>query len=106
MKSLHILTTLLILLFSCGRSRSARELFDLACEYENNAEIKLAMATYKQTIDAAKSEGDTALLGLAQQYMGMLLLEQWSFDEAINMLNESAVTTKDNPTMLSYTNAA
>ena len=106
MKSLHILTALLILLFSCGRSRSARELFDLAKEHENNAEIELAMATYKQTIDAAKSEGDTALLGLAQQYMGMLLLEQWSFDEAINMLNESAVTTKDNPTMLSYTNAA
>lgn len=106
MKSLHILTALLILLFSCGRSRPARELFDLAKEHENNAEIELAMATYKQTIDAAKSEGDTALLGLAQQYMGMLLLEQWSFDEAINMLNESAVTTKDNPTMLSYTNAA
>ena len=106
MKSLHILTALLILLFSCGRSRSARELFDLAKEHENNAEIELAMATYKQTIDAAKSEGDTALLGLAQQYMGMLLLEQWSFDEAINMLSESAVTTKDNPTMLSYTNAA
>lgn len=106
MKSLHILTALLILLFSCGRSRSARELFDLAKEHENNAEIELAMATYKQTIDAAKSEGDTALLGLAQQYMGMLLLEQWSFDEAINMLNESAMTTKDNPTMLSYTNAA
>lgn len=106
MKSLHILTALLILLLSCGRSRSARELFDLAKEHENNAEIELAMATYKQTIDAAKSEGDTALLGLAQQYMGMLLLEQWSFDEAINMLSESAVTTKDNPTMLSYTNAA
>lgn len=106
MKRLHILTALLILLFSCGRSRSAKELFDLACEYENKAEIELAMATYKQTIDAAKSEGDTALLGLAQQYMGMLLIEQWSFDEAINMLNESAVTTKDNPTMLSYTNAA
>lgn len=106
MKSLHILTALLILLFSCGRSRSARELFDLAKEHENNAEIELAMATYKQTIDAAKSEGDTALLGLAQQYMGMLLLEQWSFDEAINMLSESAMTTKDNPTMLSYTNAA
>lgn len=106
MKSLHILTALLILLFSCGRSRSARELFDLAKEHENNAEIELAMTTYKQTIDAAKSEGDTALLGLAQQYMGMLLLEQWSFDEAINMLNESAMTTKDNPTMLSYTNAA
>ena len=106
MKNLHILTALLILLFSCGRSRSARELFDLAKEHENNAEIELAMATYKQTIDAAKSEGDTALLGLAQQYMGMLLLEQWSFDEAINMLNESAITTKDNPTMLSYTNAA
>lgn len=106
MKNLHILTALLILLFSCGRSRSARELFDLAKEHENNAEIELAMATYKQTIDAAKSEGDTALLGLAQQYMGMLLLEQWSFDEAINMLNESAMTTKDNPTMLSYTNAA
>ncbi len=96
----------MILLFSCGRSRSARELFDLAIEHENNAEIELAMTTYKQTIDAAKSEGDTALLGLAQQYMGMLLLEQWSFDEAINMLNESAITTKDNPTMLSYTNAA
>lgn len=106
MKSLHILTALLILLFSCGRSRSARELFDLAKEHENNAEIELAMATYKQTIDAAKSEGDTTLLGLAQQYMGMLLLEQWSFDEAINMLSESAMTTKDNPTMLSYTNAA
>lgn len=106
MKSLHILTALLILLFSCGRSRSARELFDLAKEHENKSEIELAMATYKQTIDAAKSEGDTALLGLAQQYMGMLLLEQWSFDEAINMLSESAVTTKDNPTMLSYTNAA
>lgn len=106
MKNLHILTALLILLFSCGRSRSARELFDLAKEHENNAEIELAMTTYKQTIDAAKSEGDTALLGLAQQYMGMLLLEQWSFDEAINMLSESAITTKDNPTMLSYTNAA
>lgn len=106
MKSLHILTALLILLFSCGRSRSARELFDLAKEHENNAEIELAMTTYKQTIDAAKSEGDTALLGLAQQYMGMLLIEQWSFDEAINMLSESAMTTKDNPTMLSYTNAA
>ena len=103
MKNLHILTALLILLFSCGRSRSARELFDLAKEHENNAEIELAMATYKRTIDAAKSEGDTALLGLAQQYMGMLLLEQWSFDEAINMLSESAITTKDNPTMLSYT---
>ena len=60
MKRLHILTALLILLFSCGRSRSAKEFFDLACEYENNAEIELAMATYKQTIDAAKSEGDTA----------------------------------------------
>lgn len=106
MKSQHILTALLILLFSCGRSRSARELFDLAKEHENNAEIELAMATYKQTIDAAKSEGDTALLGLAQQYMGMLLLEQWSFDEAINMLNESAATTKDDPVMLSYSNSA
>ena len=105
MKSLHILTALLILLFSCGRSRSARELFDLAKEHENNAEIELAMATYKQTIDAAKSEGDTALLGLTQQYMGMLLLEQYSFDEAIEMLNQSAATTKHNPTMLSYTNA-
>ena len=105
MKRLYILTALLILLFSCGRSRSARELFDLAKEHENNAEIELAMATYKQTIDAAKSEGDTALLGLTQQYMGMLLLEQYSFDEAIEMLNQSAATTKHNPTMLSYTNA-
>lgn len=106
MKRLHILTALLILLFSCGRSRSAKEFFDLACEYENNAEIELAMATYKQAIESAKSEGDTALLGLAQQYMGMLLLEQWSFDEAINMLNESAATTKDDPVMLSYSNSA
>jgi len=78
----------------------------MACEYEDEDAIELAMKTYKQTIDAAMSEGDTALLGLAQQYMGILLLEQYSFDEAILMLEKSAITTKDNPTMLSYTNAA
>ncbi|MBO5853687.1 MAG: hypothetical protein J6Q61_03020, partial [Bacteroidales bacterium] len=75
----------------------------MACEYEKNAETDLAMSTYKQALDAAKSEGDTTLLGLTQQYMGMLLLEQYSFDEAIEMLNQSAATTKHNPTMLSYT---
>ena len=91
--------------FSCNKIHSAKELFNLACEYEKNAETDLAMSTYKQALDAAKSEGDTTLLGLAQQYMGMLLLEEWSFDEAIEMLNLSAETTKDNPMMLSYTNA-
>ena len=60
---------------------------------KKNAETDLAMSTYKQALDAAKSEGDTTLLGLAQQYMGMLLLEQYSFDEAIEMLNQSAATT-------------
>ncbi len=94
-----------LLFFSCNKIHSAKEFFDLACEYEKNAETDLAMSTYKQALDAAKSEGDTTLLGLAQQYMGMLLLEQYSFDEAIEMLNQSAATTKHNPTMLSYTNA-
>lgn len=106
MNKLHILFLLFALLFSCSRRHSARELFDMACEYEDEAAIELAMETYKQAIDAAMSEGDTALLGLVQQYMGTLLLEQWSFEEAILMLEKSAITTKDNPTMLSYTNAA
>lgn len=106
MNKLHILFLLFALSFSCNRKHSARELFDMACEYEDEDAIELAMKTYKQTIDAAMSEGDTALLGLAQQYMGILLLEQYSFDEAILMLEKSAITTKDNPTMLSYTNAA
>lgn len=105
MKKLYIIPILFTLLFSCNRNHSAKELFDLACKYEDDAEIELAMSTYKQSIDAAKSEGDTALLGLAQQYMGMLLLEQWSFDEAIKMLNESAATTKDDPVMISYSNS-
>lgn len=61
-----------LLFFSCNKIHSAKELFDLACEYEKNSETDLAMSTYKQALDAAKSEGDTTLLGLTQQYMGML----------------------------------
>ena len=106
MKRVFLIFILSTLLLSCSdKIHSAKELFDLACEYEKNAETDLAMSTYKQALDAAKYEGDTTLLGLTQQYMGMLLLEQYSFDEAIEMLNQSAATTKHNPTMLSYTNA-
>ncbi|MBQ8222390.1 MAG: tetratricopeptide repeat protein [Bacteroidales bacterium] len=105
MKKLYIISILFALLFSCNRNRSAKEFFDLAKEYEENAEIELAVATYKQALEATEIENDTALLGLVQQYMGMLFLEQWSFEEAILMLEKSAVTTKDNPMMLSYTNA-
>ena len=84
---------------------TAREFFDLACGYENEGETELAMTTYRQALDAAQNEGDTALIGLVQQYMGMLLMEQYSFDEAIEMLHQSAATTKDDPVMISYSNS-
>ena len=77
----------------------------MACGYENEGETELAMTTYRQALDAAQNEGDTTLLGLTQQYMGMLLMEQYSFDEAIEMLNQSAATTKDDPVMISYSNS-
>ena len=94
------------MLFSCGnKSHTARELFDLAYGYEIDAETELAMTTYRQALDAARAENDTALIGLVQQYMGMLLLEQYSFDEAIEMLHQSAATTKDDPVMISYSNS-
>ena len=95
----------MILFFSCKNSHTAREFFDLACGYENEGETELAMTTYRQALDAAQNEGDTTLLGLTQQYMGMLLMEQYSFDEAIEMLNQSAATTKDDPVMISYSNS-
>lgn len=105
MRRLFIILTLLILFFSCKKSHTAREFFDLACGYENEGETELAMTTYRQALDAARNESDTALLGLTQQYMGMLLLEQYSFDEAIEMLHQSAATTKDDPVMISYSNS-
>ena len=105
MRRLFIILTLLILFFSCKNSHTAREFFDLACGYENEGETELAMTTYRQALDAAQNEGDTTLLGLTQQYMGMLLMEQYSFDEAIEMLNQSAATTKDDPVMISYSNS-
>ena len=74
MKPLYIISIFVTIFFSCNRNHSARELFDLAKEYENNAENELAIATYKQASEAAKTENDTALLGLTQQYIGMLLL--------------------------------
>lgn len=77
----------------------------MACGYENEGETELAMTTYRQALDAAQNEGDTALIGLVQQYMGMLLMEQYSFDEAIEMLHQSAATTKDDPVMISYSNS-
>ena len=77
----------------------------MACGYENEGETELAMTTYRQALDAARNESDTALIGLVQQYMGMLLLQQYSFDEAIEMLHQSAATTKDDPVMISYSNA-
>lgn len=95
----------MILFFSCKNSHTAREFFDLACGYENEDETELAMTTYRQALDAARNESDTALIGLVQQYMGMLLMEQYSFDEAIEMLHQSAATTKDDPVMLSYSNS-
>ena len=95
----------MILFFSCKKSHTAREFFDLACGYENEGETELAMTTYRQALDAAQNESDTALIGLVQQYMGMLLLQQYSFDEAIEMLHQSAATTKDDPVMISYSNA-
>ena len=45
----------------------------MACGYENEGETELAMTTYRQALDAAQNEGDTALIGLVQQYMGMLI---------------------------------
>ena len=105
MRRLFIILTLLILFFSCKKSHTAREFFDLACGYENEGETELAMTTYRQALDAARNEGDTALIGLVQQYMGMLLMEQYSFDEAIEMLHQSAATTKDDPVMISYSNS-
>ena len=105
MKRFYIILILSTLFFSCKKSHTAREFFDLACGYENEGETELAMTTYRQALDAAQNEGDTALIGLVQQYMGMLLLQQYSFDEAIEMLHQSAATTKDNPTMLSYSNS-
>lgn len=105
MRRLFIILTLLILFFSCKNSHTAREFFDLACGYENEGETELAMTTYRQALDAARNESDTALIGLVQQYMGMLLMEQYSFDEAIEMLHQSAATTKDDPVMLSYSNS-
>ena len=77
----------------------------MACGYENEGETELTMTTYRQALDAARNESDTALIGLVQQYMGMLLMEQYSFDEAIEMLHQSAATTKDDPVMLSYSNS-
>ena len=105
MRKFYIILILSTLFFSCKKSHTAREFFDLACGYENEGETELAMTTYRQALDAAQNEGDTALIGLVQQYMGMLLLEQYSFDEAIEMLNQSAATTKDDPVMLSYSNS-
>ena len=105
MRRLFIILTLLISFFSCKKSHTAREFFDLACGYENEGETELAMTTYRQALDAAQNESDTALIGLVQQYMGMLLLQQYSFDEAIEMLHQSAATTKDDPVMISYSNA-
>lgn len=105
MKRFYIILILSTLFFSCKKSHTARELFDLACGYENEGETELAMTTYRQALDAAQNEGDTALIGLVQQYMGMLLMEQYSFDEAIEMLHQSAATTKDDPVMLSYSNS-
>ena len=105
MKRFYIILILSTLFFSCKNSHTAREFFDLACGYENEGETELAMTTYRQALDAAQNEGDTTLLGLTQQYMGMLLMEQYSFDEAIEMLNQSAATTKDDPVMISYSNS-
>lgn len=105
MKRFYIILILSTLFFSCKKSHTAREFFDLACGYENNGETELAMTTYRQALDAARNEGDTALIGLVQQYMGMLLMEQYSFDEAIEMLHQSAATTKDDPVMISYSNS-
>ena len=105
MKRFYIILILSTLFFSCKKSHTAREFFDLACVYENEGETELAMTTYRQALDAARNEGDTALIGLVQQYMGMLLMEQYSFDEAIEMLHQSAATTKDDPVMISYSNS-
>lgn len=105
MKRFYIILILSTLFFSCKNSHTAREFFDLACGYENEGETELAMTTYRQALDAAQNEGDTALIGLVQQYMGMLLMEQYSFDEAIEMLHQSAATTKDDPVMISYSNS-
>lgn len=105
MKRFYIILILSTLFFSCKNSHTAREFFDLACGYENEDETELAMTTYRQALDAARNEGDTALIGLVQQYMGMLLMEQYSFDEAIEMLHQSAATTKDDPVMISYSNS-
>lgn len=105
MKRFYIILILSTLFFSCKKSHTAREFFDLACGYENEGETELAMTTYRQALDAAQNEGDTALIGLVQQYMGMLLLQQYSFDEAIEMLHQSAATTKDDPVMISYSNS-
>lgn len=105
MKRFYIILILSTLFFSCKKSHTARDFFDLACGYENNGETELAMTTYRQALDAARNESDTALIGLVQQYMGMLLMEQYSFDEAIEMLHQSAATTKDDPVMLSYSNS-
>ena len=105
MKRFYIILILSTLFFSCKKSHTAREFFDLACGYENEGETELAMTTYRQALDAARNESDTALIGLVQQYMGMLLMEQYSFDEAIEMLHQSAATTKDDPVMLSYSNS-
>ena len=105
MKRFYIILILSTLFFSCKKSHTAREFFDLACGYENEGETELAMTTYRQALDAAQNEGDTALIGLVQQYMGMLLMEQYSFDEAIEMLHQSAATTKDDPVMISYSNS-
>ena len=105
MKRFYIILILSTLFFSCKKSHTAREFFDLACGYENEGETELAMTTYRQALDAARNESDTALIGLVQQYMGMLLLQQYSFDEAIEMLHQSAATTKDDPVMISYSNA-
>ena len=105
MKRFYIILILSTLFFSCKKSHTAREFFDLACGYENEGETELAMTTYRQALDAARNESDTALIGLVQQYMGMLLMEQYSFDEAIEMLHQSAATTKDDPVMISYSNS-
>lgn len=105
MKRFYIILILSTLFFSCKNSHTAREFFDLACGYEDEGETELAMTTYRQALDAARNESDTALIGLVQQYMGMLLMEQYSFDEAIEMLHQSAATTKDDPVMISYSNS-
>lgn len=105
MKRFYIILILSTLFFSCKKSHTAREFFDLACGYENEGETELAMTTYRQALDVARNESDTALIGLVQQYMGMLLMEQYSFDEAIEMLHQSAATTKDDPVMISYSNS-